>query len=184
MFREKEIKANSDHRIREVVTPVSEFTGTTSTTPKVVVPSPIAASRLSTPTPTVMPRNDIQTGNEVQTDGKRLMVGRGISLNGKISSCDRLIIEGNVEAELENCHTVEVTESGTFKGAAEIAGAEISGQYEGSLTVRENLLIRATGRVSGTVRYGRLQIEDGGEINGDFKSAATAVPKLRAGTGS
>ena len=184
MFREKEIKTNSDHRIREVVTPASQFTGITSTTPKVVVPSPIAASRLSTPTPTVTPRNDIQTGNEAQTDGKRLMVGRGISLNGKISSCDRLIIEGNVEADLENCHTVEVTESGTFKGAAEIAGAEISGQYEGSLTVRENLLIRATGRVSGTVRYGRLQIEDGGEINGDFKSAASAVPKLRSGTGS
>ena len=182
MFREKEIKTNSDHRIREIVTPASEFPGTTSRTPKVVVPSPIAASRLSTPTPTVTPRNDIQTGNEAQTDGKRLMVGRGISLNGKISSCDRLIIEGNVEAELENCHTVEVTESGTFKGAAEIAGAEISGQYEGSLTVRENLLIRATGRVSGTVRYGRLQIEDGGEINGDFKSAASAVPRLRSGT--
>jgi cytoskeletal protein CcmA (bactofilin family) len=184
MFREKEIKTNSDHRIREVVTPASEFTGTTSTTPKVVVPSPIAVSRLPTPTPTVTPRDNIQTGTEAQTDGKRLMVGRGISLNGKISSCDRLIIEGNVEAELENCHTVEVTESGTFKGAAEIAGAEISGQYEGSLTVRENLLIRATGRVSGTVRYGRLQIEDGGEINGDFKSAATAVPKLRSGTGN
>lgn len=184
MFREKEIKTNSDHRIREVVTPASEFTGPTSTTPKVVVPSPFSVSRLSTPTPTVTPRNNIQPGNEAQSDGKRLMVGRGISLNGKISSCDRLIIEGNVEAELENCHTVEVTESGTFKGAAEIAGAEISGQYEGTLTVRENLLIRATGRVSGTVRYGRLQIEDGGEINGDFKSAASTAPKLRSATGT
>jgi cytoskeletal protein CcmA (bactofilin family) len=185
MFREKETRLNSDNRVREVVTPLSEFTGTTSTTPKVVVQSPIAVSRLSTPTPTptVTPRDQIEAANGKQTETKRLMVGRGISLNGKISSCDRLIIEGNVEAELENCHTVEVSESGTFKGAAEIAGAEISGQYEGSLTVRDNLLIRATGRVSGIVRYGRLQIEDGGEINGDFKSAATDVPKLRSGTG-
>jgi cytoskeletal protein CcmA (bactofilin family) len=39
--------------------------------------------------------------------------------------------------------------------------------------VRENLLIRGTGRVSGTVRYGRLHIEDGGEINGDVKSIAS-----------
>jgi cytoskeletal protein CcmA (bactofilin family) len=88
-----------------------------------------------------------------------------------------------VEAELENCRTVEVSESGTFKGAAEIAAAEISGHYEGSLTVRENLLVRATGRISGTVRYGRLHIEDGGEINGDFKSNVAAAPKLRSGTG-
>ena len=57
---------------------------------------------------------------------------------------------------------------------AEITGAEISGHYEGSLTVRENLLIRSTGRVSGTVRYGKLHIEDGGEINGDVKSIASA----------
>ena len=89
-----------------------------------------------------------------------------------------------MEAELENCHTVEVTESGKFKGAAEIAGAEISGQYEGSLTVRENLLIRSTGRVSGTVRYGRLHIEDGGEINGDFQSMVAATPKPGSGTGN
>jgi cytoskeletal protein CcmA (bactofilin family) len=40
--------------------------------------------------------------------------------------------------------------------------------------VRENLLIRATGRVSGIVRYGKLHIEDGGEINGDVKSIASA----------
>ncbi|MFI4988875.1 MAG: polymer-forming cytoskeletal protein, partial [Alphaproteobacteria bacterium] len=57
-----------------------------------------------------------------------------------------------------------------FKGAAEIEGAEVSGHYEGSLTVRNNLLIHSTGHVSGTIRYGRLQIEQGGEINGDVKS--------------
>ena len=184
MFREKDTKSNSDTGVHEVVTPLSEFPGTTSRTPRVVVPSPISIARQSTTTPTVTPRDKIDPGNGAQTDGKRLTVGRGISLNGKISACDRLVIEGNVEAELENCHTVEVTESGKFKGAAEIAGAEISGQYEGSLTVRENLLIRSTGRVSGTVRYGRLHIEDGGEINGDFQSMVAATPKPGSGTGN
>jgi cytoskeletal protein CcmA (bactofilin family) len=181
VFREKETKSKPlDNGGREVVTPLAEFTDKTTTIPRVVVPSPLGVSRSPTPTPTltVTPRNNSGTANE-EADNKRLMVGKGISLNGKISSCDRLIIEGNVEAELEDCHTIEVAESGTFKGTAEIAGAEISGRYEGSLTVRETLLIRASGHVSGTVRYGRLQIEDGGEINGDFKSAASATPKLR-----
>ena len=108
---------------------------------------------------------------------KKLIVGRDISLNGKISSCDRLVVEGEVEAELHDCHTIEIAESGTFKGAAEIEGAEVSGRYEGSLTVRGNLLIRGSGRVSGTVRYGRLQIEDGGEINGDIKSLNSKAEK-------
>lgn len=103
-------------------------------------------------------------------ESKKLIVGRDISLNGRISSCDRLVVEGRVEAELHDCHTIEIAESGTFKGAAEIEGAEISGHYDGSLTVREDLLVRSTGRVNGTIRYGRLKIEQGGEINGDVKS--------------
>lgn len=107
---------------------------------------------------------------EGRSESKKLIVGQDISLNGKISACDRLIVEGRVEAELQDCHTIEIAQSGTFKGAAEIESAEVSGHYEGSLTVRRNLLIRSTGHVSGTVRYGRLEIEQGGEINGDIKS--------------
>jgi cytoskeletal protein CcmA (bactofilin family) len=182
VFREKDKTSKFENRTHEVVTPLPGLNGATNT-PKPVEKGPIGVSRLTPPPPTMAARDKIDPKNEVQAESKRLTVGRGISLKGKISSCDRLVIEGSVEAELENCRVVEVTESGTFKGAAEIAGAEISGQYEGSLTVRDNLLVRSTGRVSGTVRYGRLHIEDGGEINGDFKSSLAAAPKLRAGTG-
>ena len=172
--REKDAKLKSDDRIHETVTPLSDMSGTTAVLPNLTEkPTTISVSRVTpqTPTPVVGARDN---KNESKNDTKRLTVGRGISLNGKISFCDRLVIDGKVEAELEDCHTVEVTENGTFKGAAEITGAEISGHYDGSLTVRENLLIRATGRVSGTVRYGKLHIEDGGEINGDVKSLASA----------
>jgi cytoskeletal protein CcmA (bactofilin family) len=181
VFRDKDKTLKTENRTHEVVTPLPGLTGAPS--PSTTAPkAPIGVSRL-TPTPPTPVRDKIDAKDEAQAETKRLTVGRGISLKGKISSCDRLVIEGNVEAELENCRTVEVSESGTFKGAAEIAGAEISGRYEGSLTVRENLLVRATGRISGTVRYGRLHIEDGGEINGDFKSNVAATPKLRSGTG-
>jgi cytoskeletal protein CcmA (bactofilin family) len=184
--REKDAKQKSDNRIHETVTPLSDMGGATAVLPNTTERSTtISVARVATPTPTPTPtsmvgardnRNDAKTDlkNDAKNDTKRLTVGRGISLNGKISFCDRLVIDGKVEAELEDCHTVEVTENGTFKGAAEITGAEISGHYDGSLTVRENLLIRGTGRVSGTVRYGKLHIEDGGEINGDVKSIASS----------
>ena len=181
MFRDKEKTLKTETRTHEVVTPLPGLNGAPSPS-TTATKGPIGVSRL-TPTPATPTRDKIDAKEEAQAETKRLTVGRGISLKGKISSCDRLVIEGNVEAELENCRTVEVSESGTFKGAAEIAAAEISGHYEGSLTVRENLLVRATGRISGTVRYGRLHIEDGGEINGDFKSNVAAAPKLRSGTG-
>jgi len=174
--REKDAKQKSDDRIHETVTPLSDISAATAVLPNPTERSTIAVSRVTAPIPasTLSSRDSLRDSkSESKNDTKRLTVGRGISLNGKISFCDRLVIDGKVEAELEDCHTVEVTENGTFKGAAEITGAEISGHYDGSLTVRENLLIRSTGRVSGTVRYGKLHIEDGGEINGDVKSIAS-----------
>jgi cytoskeletal protein CcmA (bactofilin family) len=164
--RDKDVKAKADEQIRENLTPLSDLTPTSAAQPN-ADKTLHTAPRTVPPIP--FPRDEKSDG---RGDGKRLIVGRGISLDGKISSCDRLIVDGTVEAELEDCHTVEITENGTFKGAAEITGAEISGHYDGSLTVRESLLIRGTGRVSGTVRYGRLHIEDGGEISGDVRSLA------------
>jgi cytoskeletal protein CcmA (bactofilin family) len=172
--REKDAKQKTGDRIHETVTPLSDISSAaTAVLPtQAERPSTISVSRVTPPpAPSTFAARDSKS--EAKNDSKRLTVGRGISLNGKISFCDRLVIDGKVEAELEDCHTVEVTENGTFKGAAEITGAEISGHYDGSLTVRENLLIRSTGRVSGTVRYGKLHIEDGGEINGDVKSIAS-----------
>ena len=172
--RDKSSKSNSSSDdIRETTTPLADSAAATLLSPQTQTSDTHSVSRHTVPpavAPIVLPR---EARGEQKHELKKLIVGKGISLDGKISSCDRLIVDGKVEAELQDCHTVEITENGTFKGAAEIAGAEISGHYEGSLTVRENLLIRSTGRVTGTVRYGKLHIEDGGEINGDVKSLAT-----------
>ena len=99
--------------------------------------------------------------------GKRLIVGQGISLSGEITACDRLVVEGSVQVTLNQTRAIEITQSGRFtNGKAEVEEAEISGVYEGELTVRRRLLIRGTGQVKGTVRYGELEIERGGRLSG------------------
>jgi cytoskeletal protein CcmA (bactofilin family) len=107
---------------------------------------------------------------ESDPETRKLIVGRGITLSGEITSCEKLIIEGSVEANLSNCHDVDIAESGLFKGSASIDDAEIRGRFEGTLTVRKRLLIRATGRVSGTIRYGQIEIECGGQISGEVQA--------------
>ena len=104
------------------------------------------------------------------TEQRRLIVGREISLTGEITSCERLIVEGSVEANLTNCREVEIAESGMMKGTAAIEEAEIRGRLEGTLTVRKRLYIRATGKVTGTLRYGQLEIECGGQVSGDVQA--------------
>jgi len=103
-------------------------------------------------------------------ESRCLSVGRGISLSGEVNSCDKLLIEGSVDAKLTNCRAIEIAESGLFKGSTSIDEAEIRGRFEGDLIVRNRLLIKATGRVSGTIRYGQIEIECGGQIFGDIQA--------------
>jgi cytoskeletal protein CcmA (bactofilin family) len=113
--------------------------------------------------------------------GKRLLVGRDIYLSGQITSCDRLLVEGRVEATLSDSSTIEIAESGIFKGRAEINDAEIAGRFEGDITVRGRLFIRATGRLRGKIRYGQIEIEPGGEIAGEVEVMSKAPASDFAG---
>jgi len=101
------------------------------------------------------------------TEDRRLLVGQNISLSGEITACDSLVVEGTVDAKLENSQSIEITETGTFRGPIRIEQASIAGTYEGDLTVRGTLSVKSTGVISGKVRYGKLEVELGGVIRGD-----------------
>lgn len=108
------------------------------------------------------------SGNAI--DLRTMMVGQETAFSGKIASCSRLIVEGLVEATLDNCQHVIINETGTFKGDSSTENADIYGRFEGRLNVRKRLLVRATGRVSGTITYGEIEIERGGKIAGTIRS--------------
>jgi cytoskeletal protein CcmA (bactofilin family) len=108
------------------------------------------------------------SARDLHTEPRHLLVGRGVSLAGEITACARLVIEGTVEANLHDCHDIEIAETGLFKGAAAIESAEVRGRFEGDLTVRKRLLIRGTGQVSGKVAYAEIEIEGGGRLSGEI----------------
>jgi cytoskeletal protein CcmA (bactofilin family) len=111
----------------------------------------------------------------------KLHVGVNIKLKGvEISDCDVLVIEGSVEATV-NSKVMEVAEPGTLKGTALIDVAEITGEFTGELTARTRLVVHSTGRVSGTIRYGKLVVEEGGELSGDIQRLSDRDDKARSG---
>jgi cytoskeletal protein CcmA (bactofilin family) len=105
-----------------------------------------------------------------ESASKHLIVGRDIELCGEIRSCDRLKVEGHVEAALSDARIIEISASGYFKGSATVDEADISGYFEGSLVVRDKLTVRSEGHITGSIRYGRIIIESGGQISGDMES--------------
>jgi cytoskeletal protein CcmA (bactofilin family) len=117
--------------------------------------------------PEAVRRSDTPTRRTESTESKMLIVGRDITLSGEINACDRLVVEGRVEAKLNDCREIEIASTGAFAGAANIDIADVSGSFDGTLTTREYLIIRATGRVTGTVRFRQLEVERGGQVCGD-----------------
>ncbi len=113
----------------------------------------------------------------------KLFVGVNIKLKGvEIADCDALVIEGQVEATVHS-KAMEIAKPGTLKGNAQIDVAEIHGEFVGELTVRTRLVVHGTGRVTGTIRYGKLIVAEGGEITGDLKRLEAGDPGAQAGPG-
>jgi cytoskeletal protein CcmA (bactofilin family) len=144
--------------------------------------SPVAVAReavaegsappiLETPAPAVPPRTE--------TAASKLFVGVNIRLKGvEISNCDVLVVEGHVEATV-NSKAMEISQPGTLTGTAVIDVAEIHGEFSGELTARTKLVVHGTGRVTGTIRYGKLVVAEGGMLTGELRQLDAAAPEGR-----
>lgn len=107
--------------------------------------------------------------NSGSGEGRRMVVAKDITLAGQISKCDYLVVEGAVEGMRYDGQALEVTEGGSFNGSIEVDSAEIAGTFEGVVVVRGRLTVRPTGRITGTVRYGEIEINAGGQVNGELQ---------------
>lgn len=124
------------------------------------------------------------TATQATSSGSKLIVGPDIKLKGvEITDCDTLVVEGRVEASMDS-RVIQIAEHGVYSGTVGIDVAEIHGRFEGELTARKQLIIHATGRVSGTIRYGKLTIEDGGEISGTISTLSGTGASYQSSKGS
>ena len=148
--------------------------------------SPFAASPPPPPTPGAPPPTSalgvrpagaaVRPAPRDPAERRTLVVGRGISVQGTVQDAERLVVEGTVEASMIHATELAISQGGMFKGEIEVEDAEIAGTMNGTLTVRGNLVVRGSGRLMGTARCRRLQVEDGGQISGQMEML-TGEPK-------
>ena len=131
--------------------------------PEAVAPVPAAAIPAADPTPP-----------------SRLIVGPNIKLRGvEIDDCDTLVVEGRVEATMVS-REIQISETGAFSGKVDVDVAEIRGTFQGEMTARRRLVIHASGRVNGKIRYGKVQVQEGGEMSGDIGSITADGTAVRS----
>lgn len=145
----------------------------------------MAATRPAVPAsqaPSAAPERPAAPASRVAA--KRILtVGPDIQMKGEITTCDRVVIEGMVDATMRDVHTVELAETGSLKGTAEVEDAEISGSFEGDLVVRGKITVYASGRVRGNITYGEIEIQRGGQISGNIRNVAEAKQASSAASG-
>jgi cytoskeletal protein CcmA (bactofilin family) len=122
-----------------------------------------------------MPRPQAAAQARQPAERRTLVVGRGISVQGAVQDCERLVVEGAVESNILHATEIVIAQGGIFRGEVEVEDAEIAGTIDGTVTARGNLIIRATGKVLGTARCRRLQVEDGGQITGQIEMITEAA---------
>ena len=108
--------------------------------------------------------------------GSKLIVGPNIKLKGvEIDNCDTLVVEGRVEATMVS-RAIQIAEHGDFSGKVDVEVAEIRGAFQGEMTARKKLVIHASGRVNGKIRYGKMLVQEGGEMSGDVAAIGAEAP--------
>ena len=175
--RENETPTNLRHGAPGAYPSGTSASGGTLQSPPASGSSTSAARPVSDTVPTASTAH-----SSTHEGGSKLTVGPNIKLKGvEITDCDTLVVEGLVEATMDS-RVIQIAEQGAFKGSAEIDVAEIRGEFNGNLTVRQKLVIYSTGKVTGTIRYGKLVIEEGGQLSGEIMFGTAGSKPATSGT--
>ncbi len=149
-------------------------------TPAVPAPQASAPERVAAPPPSPAPAPHAEAGKAAGKGEAKLIVGPDIKMKGvEITDCDTLAVEGRIEATLD-ARVLQIAPQGIFSGTVAVDNAEIHGRLEGELTVRKQLVIHATGKVSGKIRYAKIKVEEGAEIAGEISMLESNAAPLRA----
>ncbi|QGM46608.1 polymer-forming cytoskeletal protein [Methylocystis heyeri] len=96
-------------------------------------------------------------------------IGEGVRVTGVISAEDTVVVDGIVEGEIA-CERLVIGPTGVVQGTVAVTDADIHGKVGSEITVKQLLVVRATGRVEGKWGYGEIEVEKGGVLSGQGES--------------
>jgi cytoskeletal protein CcmA (bactofilin family) len=137
---------------------------TAPTTQPIPTPQP-AVPQITTPQPT-----SARTSEES-------LVARDDTFEGQLRTTRGVRVMGTVRGGIESSQYVYIEENAHVEADITAEEVVIAGEYSGTLTCRQRVEIRATGRVTGQIDTQKLLLHEGGFFDGELhmqKPAATA----------
>jgi cytoskeletal protein CcmA (bactofilin family) len=101
-------------------------------------------------------------------------MGEKTRYSGRIDTDEPLLILGKVEGEITSSSEVEVGEGGDVKATLVARVIIISGRVTGDCSASDRLVIRASGRLHGSIKATRVAIAEGAEFMGTSQMTSSA----------
>ncbi len=103
-----------------------------------------------------------------------LIIREDTFLKGEIRNGGRIEVFGYVEGDIFGDLLV-VQPGGRCFGKVKVDSADVHGQLQGEILVRQLISIRGTGEVTGNVKYGRLAMEMGGTLTAEMRNIPPSI---------
>lgn len=97
------------------------------------------------------------------------VISDGTMLKGEIRNVRRLDVHGYVEGRVHG-GAVVIHPGGRVFGTIKSDTLDVQGQFQGDAAIKHLLQIGGGGSVRGNVRYGRLSVAAGGELEADVRN--------------
>ena len=112
----------------------------------------------------------------MSSERRSAFIQEGTVIKGEIRNGGRIEISGYVEGRI-NAAEVVVNESGKLYGLIKSDAAQINGDVQGDVFVRNLISIGSTGSVTGNIQYNQLRLDPGGNLSAQLHN----VPPSLAG---
>jgi cytoskeletal protein CcmA (bactofilin family) len=97
------------------------------------------------------------------------LIREDMIIKGSIRRCRQLEVQGYIEGEVE-AGSLLVHEGGRVFGKIRADNIEVLGIVQGDVVVKHLCHIRSTGKMAGSVIYGELAMEAGGDLTADVRN--------------
>ena len=109
--------------------------------------------------------------------GGPAMIGPSITIKGDVSGDEDLVIQGRIEGKVDLAqHNVTIGADGRVKADVYGRTVIVEGEVEGDLRGKEQIILRETAKVQGSIAAPRVSLEDGAVFRGGIEMDASGKP--------
>jgi cytoskeletal protein CcmA (bactofilin family) len=111
------------------------------------------------------------------------VLGKGAHIRGRIAGDGDLRVDGGISGDVALKGDLTVSDGAEVVADVEARAVVVEGAIEGDITASSTVAIRASARVSGSIRGSSVSIEEGATVSGRIDAEFDLPPELGGKSG-